>query len=213
MEMMIAIVACAIILAAVHTVFYGAVRLRNTTDAAIAEKRPRWQALSVIEHDLANLMPVGGILTSNLQYSGGAMSEQVSPEFYVSTGTLSDETPWPEVQKVSYLLTESTNAWAGKDLIRAVMRNVLAESDEQPTYQWLLGGVNQVAFQFFDGSQWQDSWDSTTEAVPTPVGIRVQIELTSTNRQDQLPLLEVVVPISVQSRTNATEQTETTTSP
>src|SRR5438067_945126 len=73
-----------------------------------------------------------------------------------------------ELQRVSYVLVDPANrAAAGKDLIRAVTRNLLpATAEEEPAQQWLMGGVQGVTFYYYDGTQWRDSWDSTA-ADPT----------------------------------------------
>ena len=210
MEMLIAVAACAIILAAIHTVFFGAIRLRNATDEALAQAAPRQRALAIIKRDLANMVPPEGELTGTFKFPPTGISGQMSPDFYTTTGSLSDFTPWPQVQKVVYVLMDSTNGFSGKDLFRSVSRNLLPSTEDQIAYQWLLSGVDRIGFQFYDGSQWRDSWDSSTEEVPMPKGIRVQIEMTTTNEQTLARPLELVVPIMVQSRTNLTEQSEQT---
>jgi hypothetical protein len=79
--------------------------------------------------------------------------------------------------------------------------------EEPPVYQWLMGGIQEVAFYYYDGSQWRDSWDSTAEETKLPTAIKVQISLAvEDRRQPQFPPVELVVPLMVQARTNSTEQ-------
>ena len=68
----------------------------------------------------------------------------------------------------------------------------------------MLSGVASVKFSCFDGSQWQDTWDTTgATSVSTnlPVAVRVDIQM-SGNGSATAELIEIVVPIDSQSRTN-----------
>ena len=142
---------------------------------------------------------------------------QSSPDFYTSTGFIDPTSPWGEIQRVSYVLTEPAdrNA-AGRDLIRAVTRNLLpATVIEEPARQWLMSGVQGVTFYYYDGTQWRDSWDSTTPD-PTsgltnnlPQAIKVQIQLATWPGGKAVAVaapIELVVPIVLQARTNKTQQ-------
>ena len=217
-EVLIATAAFAIVLAAINGVFYGAIRLRNQTATALDDALPGQQALAIIKRDLAGLVAPGGTLAGPLQttLASKGLPGQSGPDFYTATGSIDETSPWAQVQRVSYVLTASTNRTGAKDLFRAVTRNLLpATSIEAPARQWLLGGVQNMAFSFYDGNQWRDSWDSTTADVSTgqtnllPRAIRVQIQLAagqSARAVSQTAPLELVVPVVVQSRTNQTQQ-------
>ena len=117
------------------------------------------------------------------------------------------------MQRVSYLLVNSTNRASGKDLMRAVSRNLLPALQDQQEQQWLMTGVQTLTFLYHDGAQWRDSWDSTT-ANPTtgltnslPKAVKVRIQLVtdsgaSGSGRRREPPVEIVVPIMVQARTN-----------
>jgi len=219
LEVLIATAVFAIVLAAASTVFYGALHLRNGATEAVELALPRQQALAVIQRDLANLVVPGGPLSGVLQTTSitNVVGGQSSPDFYTSTGFIDPTSPWGEIQRVSYVLTEPTDREAaGRDLIRAVTRNLLpATVVEEPTRQWLMGGVQGLTFYYYDGTQWRDSWDSTT-ADPTsgltnnlPHAIKVQIQLATRPGERAGPVaapIELVVPIVVQARTNKTQQ-------
>ena len=76
----------------------------------------------------------------------------------------------------------------------------------------MLGGVQDIVFSCFDGSQWSDTWDTTgiTSAnTNLPVAVRVRIQLAGNNSANTQPI-EMLVPIDSQSRTNATPNTTAT---
>lgn len=217
LEVLIAVVAFAIVLAAINAVFYGALRLRNKTTTALEEALTLQQSISIIKRDLANIVTPGGMLSGGLQSgsTSNKMAGQSSPAFYTSTGIIDETSPWAEVQRVSYLLVDSTNRAAGQDLVRSVTRNLLPTlGEDQPIQQWLMGGVQGMAFLFHDGTQWLESWDSTAPDLATglsnslPQAIKVKITLSSdaTGRTPLAPI-ELVVPLLVQARTNQTAQT------
>lgn len=135
-----------------------------------------------------------------------------SPFFYTTTGSIDDNLPWPDIQQVSYILTESTNGAPGKDLVRCVTRNLLpADVPEYPSRERLLSGVETFAFLYYDGLQWQTYWDSTQMTNSLPLAIKVLIQLTGSEKRVTPPApIELVVPIYVQSQTNQASQTNQT---
>jgi prepilin-type N-terminal cleavage/methylation domain-containing protein len=229
LEVLIAVAAFAIVLAAINSVFYGALRLRNKTAEACEDALALQHTVALLRNDIANLLPPGGTLSGNLQTTPSATSVgtgsglnasaasvallaaasrpgQSSPEFYTTTGSIDETSPWAQVQKVSYYLTPSTNGSAGRDLVRSVTRNLLPSFQEQPAQIPLLTGVESIYFQYHDGTQWKDTWDSMTEtASRLPAAVRVQIHLVAPIRGKLLPPpIELVVPVMVYGGTNST---------
>ena len=78
MEILIATVAFAIVLAAINGVFYGALRLRNKSAAALDAAVPLQHTLAIIQRDLAGIVPPGGPLSGALQTSASASSSMSS---------------------------------------------------------------------------------------------------------------------------------------
>jgi prepilin-type N-terminal cleavage/methylation domain-containing protein len=229
LEVLIAMAAFAIVLGAINSVFYAALRLRNKTAEAFDESLALQHTVAFLRNDIANLLPPGGTLSGNLQttpsttgsgtasglnVSAASMAlvaaasrpGQSSPEFYSTTATIDETSPWSQVQRVSYYLTPSTNGLPGRDLIRSVTRNLLPTFQEQPVQIPLLGGVDSIYFQFHDGNQWKDTWDSATEtASRLPTAVRVQIQMAAPERSKALPPpIELVVPVMVFGGTNST---------
>jgi len=214
-EIMIAVAAFAIVLAAINTIFYTALRLRNSTTASIEKALPMEHALGVIRRDLANLVLPGGTMSGTLSTSStsNSVAGQASPSFYTATGVIDETSPFAEVQRVSYLLVASTNNEIGKDLVRSVSRNLLPSLQSQTEQESLMTGVQTLTFLYHDGSQWRDSWDSTIENTTTgvsnglPAAVKVQIQLAtessngSRGRSREMPM-ELVVPLATQQRTN-----------
>jgi prepilin-type N-terminal cleavage/methylation domain-containing protein len=224
-ELLLAVAIFAVVLMAIHTVFYSALSLRNRTVAQLEHAVPLERALEILRRDLASLVPPGGTFSGPLQSAvsaGGGLGQSstantntyranlpglvVSPELYTATGIIDDYRPWGDIARVTYYLADPTNNSPGRDLIRAVTRNLLPILEDQPEHQWLLGGVDHLQFLFFDGLYWSEVWDSTTAATPLPSALKIQLWLTSdnTSRATSDPI-ELVVPLVVHAVTNQTD--------
>jgi type II secretion system protein J len=211
LEVLLAVVVFAGVLAAIHGVFYGALRLRNKSAAALEATLPLQQTLATIRRDLENIVPPGGVLSGTLQslLISSDSSAQRSPDFYTASGTLSELEPWGEIQRVAYFLAQPTNNTSGLDLYRSASRNLLPVLTEEVEDQWLMSGVQSLAFAFYDGTQWRNSWDSTTEVTPLPLAIKLQLQLVTPEPQQfsrQRAPVELIVPLMAQGSTNATTQ-------
>jgi type II secretion system protein J len=133
--------------------------------------------------------------------------QQVGPTLYTATGVIDETSPWAEIQKVAYYLVDPTNNTPGKELYRSVTRNLLPVVEDESDDQWLMSGVEDLVFQFYDGMDWQDSWDSTTSETNLPLAIKVQLELAQpATALERPPAIELVVPVVVQTRTNEVAQ-------
>ena len=223
-EVLLAVTIFAIVLAAIHTVFYGAIRLRNKTTAALQQTLPLQQTLTILRRDLANLVMPGGTLFGELQTSPAGLSSetnafeslmpfqdaiagQSSPAFYTASGMLEEARPWGAVSRVSYYLAPPTNNTPGKDLIRSVTRNLLPVLQEEPEQQWLMGGLESIVFYFYDGREWREYWDSSVETNKLPQGIRVELQLAADeNERYARPPVELVIPVLLQAGTNQASQ-------
>jgi hypothetical protein len=211
LELLLAISIMTIVLVAIHGMFYTALRLRNTAVASLEASLPVEQALQIIQRDLSNLAcstNTNSVFFAPLQTINPTnnLPNQIGPHFYTSGGELDGITPWGNMQKIDYLLAAPTNGarGPGMDLIRAVTRNLLpvsppAQPDEQHT---ILSGVQTLTFLYYDGTQWDQTWD-TTQQTNLPLAIKARILMASARGASaQAQPLELVVPVDVMLNTN-----------
>jgi prepilin-type N-terminal cleavage/methylation domain-containing protein len=209
-EILVATAIMAIVLAAMHAAFFGALRLREHSVNALEAGLPVEEALQTMEHDLANVQgSTNGVLIGPLQTVNqtNMLPGQIGPDFYTSNGELDGMTPWGNIEKIDYLLTTPTNGATGpgQALIRAITHNLLPVN-QQPMpeeEQTLLTGVQSLTFQYYDGTQWDSAWD-TTQQTNLPLAIKVQIMMVpgNANAIAANEPLELVVPIDVMLNTN-----------
>ncbi len=206
--MLLAVAIFGIVLVAIHGIFHGALRLRNRTVDSIEGALPLEQALTLIRRDLAGIVVPGGTFGGAVQSSPvvDGLLGQPTVQFTTSSGILSDNSPWGEVQRVTYLLSAPTNRSVGRDLHRAVTRNLLPANLDDIQDQSILGGVDSLMVSFFDGSSWRETWNGTNETTPLPRAIRLSLTLVETNfnRGNTRPQpIEMVVGLMVEPSTNA----------
>lgn len=218
---MLATAVGAIVIVAVQTVFFGALRLRNTTDAQAEDASSVHRTLELVRRDLAGLLPPGGALSGTLQtavdlsFSGPTNGQRVSPDLYTTSARIDARTPFSEVQRVSYYLVPSSGGNSLYDLVRASTRNLLPTAEETLEEQTLIGGVRSASFEYFDGGSWTSSWDSTaTSTMPIAIRFTLQRGGTQSGQTDPAPI-ETVVPVLVGTATAvpAAPTTEATPAP
>ena len=209
-EMILAIGVASIVLIAANAAFFTALHLRDATADAVDAASPIDQSLTLLRRDLqcAVTPKASGVLSGDFKIgnvTSTGISDPVAAEIYTATGALSENAPWGDIQRVTYELKNSTSGVNGRDMYRSVTRNLLTETTPDVEDQLMIRGVDSVQFSAYDGSQWNDSWDTTdTTSANTnlPVAVRVDIQLTSSGK-NSLPI-EILVPIDSQSRTNST---------
>jgi type II secretion system protein J len=196
-EVLLAVAIFSIVLIAINAVFFGALRLRQRVSENVEEGLPLNQALSVLRRDLQNTMQPGGVLAGYFSSAGpvgtqmtsqnnkgaaGAMAGSANTgglDFFTSTGVLSDDVPYGDIQEVNYQLMEPldrANAY-GRDLVRSVTRNILSPATQVAEVQRLMSNVQTLDFTFYDGSQWRDAWNPGTGDTNLPVAVRAVIQL------------------------------------
>jgi general secretion pathway protein J len=210
-ELLLGIGIMAIVLIAINAVFFSTMRLRESVTNAVNETLPIQQAISIVRRDLQGAVPpaTDGIMTGDFRVGGVTTAGVGTPadiELYTTTGTLRENEPWGEIQKVTYQLRQSANREVpGKDLFRSVTRNVLATMVPQPEDQFMMGGIESIQFSCFDGSGWYDTWDSTV-TTNLPSAVRVRILMANPGGSGTPRPIEMLVPIDSQSRTNQAVQ-------
>ncbi len=214
LELLLATAVGAVVLLAINTTFFGALRLHNTTHERIDSELVLERTLSIVRRDLAGLMLPGGTLSGQLQSSSfseptsGTAGDRVTPDLYTNSGKIDGWNPFSEVQRVSYYLTAGDSITGGKNLVRVVMRNLLPVQENTPDEQVLLHGVESATMQFYDRTGWTDTWDSeATSTLPSALKFSLVMMRRDPNQPASAPI-ELVVPVMVTTTTSQTEAEE-----
>ncbi len=215
LELLIGIVVGSVVLIVIQTSYFGALRLHQTTHARIEQDRRVQRAVGILRRDLAGLMLPGSetALAQGLQtspFSGSmadAIGERVTPDLSTNSGRIDGWTPFADQQRVAYFLVPSATGGAGRDLIRAVTRNLLPVQEVLPEEELVLGGVESARLAYFDGLAWTDTWDSTaTETLPG--ALRFSFALAAEAGGAPAGTYEVVVPVLVKTTATLAQEEE-----
>ncbi len=215
LELLIGIVVGSVVLIVIQTSYFGALRLHQTTHARIEQDRRVQRAVGILRRDLAGLMLPGSetALAQGLQtspFSGSmadAIGERVTPDLSTNSGRIDGWTPFADQQRVAYFLVPSATGGAGRDLIRAVTRNLLPVQEVLPEEEMVLGGVESAGLAYFDGLAWTDTWDSmATETLPG--ALRFSFALAAEAGGAPAGTYEVVVPVLVKTTATLAQEEE-----
>ena len=209
--MILAIGVAAIVLVVVNAVLFTALHLREVTTAAVDAATPVDQTFTFLHRDLACVVtPTNGtskVLSGSFRLGNGLNSAgigvPVAAELFTATGALEQNSPWADIQRVTYELKNSVAAPGQRDLYRSVTRNLLSLSTPDVTDQLLLSGVASVKFSGFDGARWNETWDTsdaTSMNTNLPLAVRVEIQMAGDSKM--MPPIQMVVPIDSVARTN-----------
>ena len=216
LEILVATAVGAIVLLVINATFFGALRLSNTTHDRIAADLEMQRALGIVRRDLAGLMLPGGVLAGQLQttlassLTQGTYGDQVGPDIYTNGGKVDGWNPFSDVQMVDYYLAPAADGGKNRTLVRAVTRNLLPVQTTTPDVQTLLTNVTSATIDYYDGTEWTDSWDSAvTNTLPT--AIRIQIVLAGTNPNQTTAPIALVVPVTVSTAASQTRAAAGTT--
>jgi type II secretion system protein J len=209
-EVMLALAISAIVLAAIGGVFFSALHFRDRTAAMLDETAPLYQAFAIVRRDFQGALPPGAAVVPTAgdfksDPQGGGSSSSYRVQVYTTTGTLDGNDPWGDVQQVIYELRDSSDhRQGGKDLVRSVSRNVLANGTQEAVERPLLGNVKSLEFLCYDGVDWRDSWDTSLGNTNLPVAVRMRVRLGGDNNPNARPQepYELTIPLLSQSRTN-----------
>jgi prepilin-type N-terminal cleavage/methylation domain-containing protein len=235
LELLLAVAIFSIVLVAINTVFFASMRLRRSVTASIDAANPLNHALAAIRKDLQNAIGPAGTLAGNFRSGGpvgvalgqspgsttggssastlgaGNSSQAGGLSFFTTVGMLRDDMPWGDIQEVNYqLLPSDQGDAAGKDLVRSVTRNLLTYATPTSEMQRLAGNVDQLEFQYYDGTQWRETWDTTIGDVGLPAAVRVRIQLVPEKEVSvrQEPI-QMTVLLNCNIGTNTTASAET----
>ena len=213
-EVLFATVAFAIVLAAINTVFYGALRMRERSDVRFKTISPQFQALEIIKQDLRATFYSEGFRADQFwcEPSTGLSVAADQLQFFTTTGTTSELTPWPDVQQIEYYLAPTLDPRKNPqtlDLVRAVTRNFLITTVQPPVEQRLASGITGFQLSFYDGEIWQETWDSEIQDPVLPKAVQIYLEFAPTNQSRQLPpSLTQMVAILAEPRLAESEEEE-----
>lgn len=217
LELIIAMAIAATIALVLYSTLTTAYKARGSALNQTTSMREAAIALDLIEADIENAIVPRPEPTPPAGRMGGPMyGEADSLEFYTlgrdvqtTTGTAA-ATSDVFADGVRQILFSISTDNGTNVLNRGVQRNVLATTTAEFEDEPLAGDVTALAFKYYDGTQWLETWHSEDEGDLLPLAIEVSIDITTkdprTGGGDKVYHMTRVVPIACADATALAER-------
>lgn len=161
--------------ASLHCAFQAWDSAQRTLTPVCAAK----MACSLLRYDLESALPPTGILAGAFigtddTDDDGYDSDIVS--FYCTSHDPQPDDGTCEIQFVEVGIDDLDDD-SGHGFLRRVTTNLLAPETPDSVEEMLCRSVRSLNFVYYDGYDWLDSWDSTTQGDSLPLAVEVTIEL------------------------------------
>lgn len=179
LEMLVATALIAIIACSLYASLGIAFRARRSALGAVAPVRKADLAVDMLGEDLRCAVVPKGVLAGPFVGEDGqdvAGSDSDSLVFYSTTSSPEPAVGVGDIKKVE-LGCEAAADGKTQVLVRLVTTNLLAPKTPEPVREVLCRGVLAFNLRYFNGSEWLDNWDSTTEDNTLPCAIEVTLQL------------------------------------
>ncbi len=195
---LIELVVAMAIVAIMGVSLYASVRIafksQASAEAAVEPSRTAELAMEFIRQDLDNACPPAGnngqiaLATGRLcgdfigsDSVGDNNKDSDDLNFFTTAEATLHPSANGEVKNVELLVVNQNNS-AEQVLVRRVTRNLLSALVPTPDEEVLCRGVVGFNVRYYDGTTWNDAWDSTVvnNALPTAVEVMLELERPNT---------------------------------
>ena len=220
LELLVGVIMMAIVLAAISATFFGSMKLRDSTREAIKDAQVLQNAIHQIKADLNSItIPSTNIVSLDSAFlntlseevpftlSGEMISDTMDApngstgfQFYCASGWIDTNLPFGDMQRVGYTVRAPMDRYStnGFELIRITTRNLLATSIYDRQEQIRLSGIQSLSWAFYDGSIWQEFWDSSSMDPKMPTAIRMGLTMLPKGLNRPERRVQIIVPVSVE---------------
>jgi len=178
LEMLVALAIMGILASGLYMSLHIAFRAQKSAERTIAPVRAGTLALELLRRDLVSALPPTGIL------AGAFIGEDAKAEFstedadlLVFYSTVEDAGRGATGIRMIEFALASTEDGSEKILVRRVTENLLAPIMPEPVEEVLCRNVKSLNVRHFDGTEWQDSWDSGMAGDTLPLAVEVTLTL------------------------------------
>ena len=179
LEMIVAMALMSVIAGSLYASLHIGFRARESAAAALEPVRMAELGIELLRKDMESALPPTGILAG--EFVGHDAKDDVGRDadtllFHSSANVPELSERACDIRRVELALASVSDGTA-RALIRGITTNLLATETVEPEEEVLCRAVLAFNLRYFDGSDWLDSWDSTTQSDVLPVAIEVTLEL------------------------------------
>ncbi len=197
LELLIASMAGAVLLAALLAALSGAWRLQEQAQERDRDEALRQAVRQRLALELALAEPPRELLAAGITAStedvGGYRHDVL--EWVAAVGARNPDCTRGDLVRVRYSLSEAENGSSWR-LVRTEEQDLLAVETQEPEEVVLLENVISFSADWYDGQDWVTAWDSAAEG-KLPQAARIRIEFAGKGSGPAPRPLELVVPITM----------------
>ena len=204
LELVVAMFMFSLVVGSLYGVVHAALLMRETMYVTLESVLPRDHAAAILRRDLGSCLPASGLFVGALLGEKGEEQSlrRDTLELYTASGIVGDASPWGDVQKVQYSV-ETLEGESTPSLVRRTTRNLLPSTEVEPEPEKLLDDVDALTITYYDGEEWQDSWDANTLGeMPQAISLVVAFSQADEDENEPVnarPPLELLIPVVVET--------------
>ena len=186
LEVLVATLLIAILAGSLYASLSIAFQARRHALADVVPSRKAALTLELLSEDLRSAMVPNGRLAGaffGTDDQDGHGRDSDSLEFYCTTPSPEPKEGIGDIKKVDIQCEPSADG-TSQVLVRLITTNLLTTQDVTPQREVLCKGVFAFNLRYFDGSDWLDTWDSTTVGNMLPRAIEVTLQLANEPPKD-----------------------------
>ncbi|MBV8782115.1 MAG: prepilin-type N-terminal cleavage/methylation domain-containing protein, partial [Phycisphaerae bacterium] len=165
LELLVAMAMVAVLAGSLYASLQIAFRAKKSAEDSVVESRTVDLAMEFLRNDIQNAMPPNGVLAGNFVGDQGDISTNLN--FYSTVESPQHVDGNGDIKLVELTLDtpDSNGGSSGPDvcLVQKITRNLLSSTQMNPDEEVICRGVTGFTCRYFDGQNWQTSWDSSQE--------------------------------------------------
>jgi len=176
LELLVAIALMTLISGSLYASLYVGFKAYHSGTDAVGPARTAALALELLRQDFDAALPPTGILAQAFEGTAGAGANgSASLEFYSAAHSPKEGETACDIRKVD-LSVETPDGETQPVLMRRITTNLLASGVAVVREQVLCRRVKLFGLRYFDGTAWQDTWDSAGQGDILPLAVEVTLE-------------------------------------
>jgi general secretion pathway protein J len=181
LELIVAMMMVAILSMSLYASIRVAFKVQSSAEAAVVPAATAAIAMNIIRDDIENALPTNGDLANSFvgtdsQDDRGMPGDDLV--FFTTADSPAHVNANGEIKNVELTVVIPTNS-SDHALIRRVNRNLTAQVQANPDEEIICRHVMGFNLRYYDGTQWNDTWDSSTSTdnlLPTAVEVTLDIQ-------------------------------------
>ena len=179
LELIVAMAMVAVLVTSLYASLRIAFKAKKSAEDAVEPPRTAELAMEFLRGDLQNTIGPTGLLAGSFVGSHGTDDRGRNADdliFYSTADAADHPSANGEIKNIELTVTQQPGS-SDHVLVRKVTRNLLSQTAATPDEEVLCRHVGGLSLRYFDGTQWQDTWDSTQESDTLPAAVEVTLEL------------------------------------